>query len=302
MRQFWHVFLFLLPTVLVVAGFVKRKELQAYLVEQGVLTPTKEERPSPQLPPTPEKAAIKEKPSTTAFKPKASPTGASEEEMKKRFPMPKFRSLEEVTGNWTMLSKAAFPASVTTKKPIKVELILNGRVAGSSSVRDGSEVYPVSLAKAVLTVATQADGTGPLGKIGIDDTDFKSKVARSYEDWKQRQTALVEKLRKAEMEKSLINAESSETMGPKPEIKSDGRIPLVEESIKVGQVKEIRLDRIQYWRFLGPREHQGQFYWAAAVGYLAQTIFGDLQAEGMALIREGKVVKWVYSGSEEPIK
>ena len=59
--------------------------------------------------------------------------------------------------------------------------------------------------------------------------------------------------------------------------------------------------RITYWRWLGRQTFDGDTYWAGAVGYQTDTMFGIINTEGKALMRDGKVVRWVYSGSEEPI-
>ena len=74
------------------------------------------------------------------------------------------------------------------------------------------------------------------------------------------------------------------------------------ESIRSGDVKEIQLEKIQYWRWIGYEEVGGKGYWTGVVGYTANTIFGEINAEGKALIRDGQVVKWIYSGSEEEIQ
>jgi hypothetical protein len=38
-----------------------------------------------------------------------------------------------------------------------------------------------------------------------------------------------------------------------------------------------------------------------SVRYTARTIFGEFPAEALALLRHGKVVKWVYAGTGEPL-
>ena len=50
------------------------------------------------------------------------------------------------------------------------------------------------------------------------------------------------------------------------------------------------------------KEVDGKDYYTGVVGYTASTIFGEIKTEGKALIRGGKVIKWIYNGSEEEIK
>ena len=82
----------------------------------------------------------------------------------------------------------------------------------------------------------------------------------------------------------------------------DGTVQIMIDSIKSGAVKEIKLDQIKYWRWNGYEEVDGKDYFTGVVGYTANTIFGEINTEGKALIRGGKVIKWIYNGSEEEIK
>jgi len=55
------------------------------------------------------------------------------------------------------------------------------------------------------------------------------------------------------------------------------------------------------WGRIQAREIEGEPYWAASVRYTARTIFGEFPTEAVALIRHGRVVKWIYAGTGEPL-
>ena len=152
-----------------------------------------------------------------------------------------------------------------------------------------------------------------IGTLSIDETDFKEQIQKTYDTWKQRQKSRVVKLRKAEKQRLLSNASSSTTpiaapastassLGQEPTVNPDGTVPVMIDSIKAGDVTEITLEKIQYWRWNGYEQIGGTDYYTGVVGYQTETIFGEINTEGKALIRGGKVAKWIYSGSEEEIK
>lgn len=209
--------------------------------------------------------------------PSVEPTGESELEeseidrlVAERYPFPKFQSLESVVGNWREVPQNAYPEVVTLKKPVELELKVNGKVSGKSTLRVGQQAYPVKLDGNVLTVSGAPGALTMQGSIGLDETDFKERVRRRYEDWKTRQEGRVHKLRKEEKQRLLAGSQApaetppaAETSGPgeKPEVNLDGIIPLMVESIRAGEVKEIQLDRIDYWKWIGYEEIGGTGYW-----------------------------------------
>lgn len=324
MRTLFYIILFITPTVLVV---VFRHQIQDYLTDQGLLGPRIDpEAPVEQSPPTPGPEGEADPSVTEAVEgeapkvgpPSVEPTGESELEeseidrlVAERYPFPKFQSLESVVGNWREVPQNAYPEVVTLKKPVELELKVNGKVSGKSTLRVGQQAYPVKLDGNVLTVSGAPGALTMQGSIGLDETDFKERVRRRYEDWKTRQEGRVHKLRKEEKQRLLAGSQApaetppaAETSGPgeKPEVNLDGIIPLMVESIRAGEVKEIQLDRIDYWKWIGYEEIGGTGYWTGVVGYTAKTMFGDINAEGKALMRDGRVEKWIYSGSEEEIR
>ena len=165
------------------------------------------------------------------------------------------------------------------------------------------------------------------GQIGIDDTDLKEVLAAAYERYKQRQRDKVlaqrkraEKIDAAQVvaattssggsgfssatnlvpEKELL-AEYENKIGAMPARSADGRVPIMVSSIESGQVTEIKVDAVNYW---GPVRYEivnGEPYWTGTVRYKTTSLFGTFDTEAMALIKNGAVKEWVYTGSGEEV-
>jgi len=90
-------------------------------------------------------------------------------------------------------------------------------------------------------------------------------------------------------------------IGKMPEAENDGRVPIMMRSIRSGDVSEIRLNEISYW---GPIRYEivdNRAYWTATVNYKTTSLFGTFPTEAMALMRNGKVENWLYTGSLEEV-
>ena len=73
------------------------------------------------------------------------------------------------------------------------------------------------------------------------------------------------------------------------------------ESIQRGDVKEITLRNIKRWGSARPQIWNGKPVWTATVTYPTKSLFGVFDTEGMAVIHNGRVVEWLYTGSGEEI-
>ena len=325
MRTLFYLLVFIAPTALVL---IYREQIRTYLEEQGLLSSPPTERSSPAKPgsaptpaPTPSPAAPSTSSTAESISSTPDPTVLSsadiESQVADKYPLPNFASLESRVGNWRKVPKNAYPKVVTLKKAVDLELMVNGKVGGKSTLRIGQQAYPVSLEGSQLTVSGNPGNTTMTGSIPLDDTDFKDQVRKTYDTWKHRQESRVRKLRKAEIQRLLAggeseaaasisapppNSASASALGEEPAVNTDGTVQIMIDSIKSSAVKEIKLGQIQYWRWNGYEEVDGKDYYTGVVGYTASTIFGEIKTEGKALIRGGKVIKWIYNGSEEEIK
>ena len=242
--------------------------------------------------------------------------------------MPEFQPIEQLVGNWKQIPPSAFPRKVTLKA--KAKYIFAGG-AGSSTAPAGANTFAISLSgeKLVITPNTQSNVRGT---ISIDDTDYKEILGEEYEKYKQRKKKEVyaRRVRAREIAESEIELaqETSSTntsqsrpnqvtsisripkdqlsdyeneIGEMPEADSDGRVPIMVSSIRSGAVSEIRLNEISYW---GPIRYEivdNRAYWTATVNYKTTSLFGTFPTEAMALMRNGKVENWLYTGSLEEV-
>ena len=248
--------------------------------------------------------------------------------IEEKYPMPEFQPIEELVGNWRQIPPSAFPRKVTLKA--KAKYIFAGG-AGSSTAPAGAKTFAISLSgeNLVITPNTQSNVRGT---ISIDDTDYKEILGEEYEKYKQRKKKEVYARRVrareiAESEVELAQETSSNNtsqsrpnqvtsiskipkdqlsdyeneIGEMPEADNDGRVPIMVSSIRSGAVSEIRLNEISYW---GPIRYEivdNRAYWTATVNYKTTSLFGTFPTEAMALMRNGKVENWLYTGSLEEV-
>jgi hypothetical protein len=155
----------------------------------------------------------------------------------------------------------------------------------------------------------------------MEATDFKAIMASVYDDFKNRKRAEVKKLRAAARQEAASGGSGLATVlasegqspppailakiGPKPPQNVDLTVPVVIASIadrhKTRKQAEPPEGTSLGWGRIQAREIEGEPYWAASVRYTARTIFGEFPTEAVALIRHGRVVKWIYAGTGEPL-
>ena len=98
-----------------------------------------------------------------------------------------------------------------------------------------------------------------------------------------------------------IDAKTKAIIGKPPLQYVDGTVPVMVRSMEAGEVKEIRKDIITYWGRVYYGKVGGEPYWIGRVDYTANSIFGIFPTQAKALIRNNRVIKWIYAGSEEPV-
>ena len=248
--------------------------------------------------------------------------------IEEKYPMPEFQPIEQLVGNWKQIPPSAFPRKVTLKA--KAKYIFAGG-AGSSTAPAGANTFAISLSgeNLVITPNTQSNVRGT---ISIDDTDYKEILGEEYEKYKQRKKKEVyaRRVRAREIAESEIElaqktsstntsqsrpnqvtsisripkdqlSDYENEIGEMPEADNDGRVPIMVSSIRSGAVSEIRLNEISYW---GPIRYEivdNRAYWTATVNYKTTSLFGTFPTEAMALMRNGKVENWLYTGSLEEV-
>ena len=240
-----------------------------------------------------------------------------EEQVAERYPMPQFKTIDDLTGQWKAIPPSAFPRKVTLKE--KVNYVMTG--AGTAVGAVGSPAVALSGSGGTLTIAMNNETSAFRAQVPVEHTDLKEVLGKVYEGFKERQRAKVTKAREAALAEAkkaksgpapVLNtgaqpapAEAAGKIGPKPAQNADGTVPLVVASINQRQSakrdSEPKLAEIRGWGQVTFREVEGQPYWCSSVRYTARTIFGEFPTEAWALIQNGQVQKWVYAGTREPL-
>lgn len=214
-----------------------------------------------------------------------------------------FDPIEVATQNWMAIPKSAFPRQVKLKKDLDLKMKIGNNTA-STQFKAGGAIVAVGQEGADILVSPTE--TSPMrGKVTMEDTDLKEVLSDIYERWK---VARTETLRRAH-EFKLASAERAKNAPPptkgatasagndKPARDADGTYPLLIASMKSGQVTEIKPETIKEWG--EPQMTDG--VWTVIVKYETQTMFGKFDIDAQAQIKNGKVEKWIYTGSGEEV-
>jgi hypothetical protein len=257
-------------------------------VEAPKPAPEPEMKPEPK--PAPAMPAIPEPPKPEPVKPKEG-----------EFVAPVFPPIEEAVKNWTAIPPSAFPRQVKLKRDLQLQMKI-GNSTAATQVKAGGSIYAVGQEGSDLLVSPT--DTSPMrGKVGIDDTDLKEMLTEVYERWKVARTETLRrahefKLAAAERAKNApAPAAGATASNDKPARDADGTYPLLVASMKSGQVTEIKTDNIKEWG--EPQMVDGA--WTVIVKYETQTMFGKFETEAQATIKNGRVEKWIYTGSGEVV-
>ena len=190
-------------------------------------------------------------------------------------------------------------------KDLKVEMQM-GKATASSNFKAGSKIFVMDQVGTNLIVGAAA-GSPMRGQVAIDDTDFKDVFVASYEQLKVARTEAARKAHEYQLAAAerAANAPAATSGGSssneKPAKDKDGTYPLLVASMKSGEVTEIKPENIKSWGDPAQEKIDGADYWTVNVKYETQTMFGKFETEAQARIKNGRVEKWVYTGSGEVV-
>lgn len=252
--------------------------------------PTKEvENPPPGSNSTPEQPTVADTP----------PSQAESDEFKP----PVFPPIEEVVKGWKEIPKKAFPREVTVMKDVEFAASTNGKEF-HTKVASGGTIYVLDQAGDNL-IGAPAPTSQLRAEIALNDTNLKQLLTDGYEQWKPK---MVEYQRRQWNFKKMAKdnpVESGITIpmgsGGRPVRGADGTYPLLIASMKSGGVTEITPANVKKWGAVNVEKIDGQEYYTIIVDYTTKTMFGNFDTSAQARIRDGKVVKWVYTGSGEQV-
>lgn len=225
------------------------------------------------------------------------------------FVAPVFPPVDELTQNWAVVPKGFFntPKQVTMKKDLELKMQM-GKATAATTFKAGTKIFVMGQEGPNLVVGASA-GSPMRGQVAMDDTDFKDVFAAAYEQVKVVQTENARKaheyrLAAAERAKNApapTSGGGGSSSNDKPVKDADGAYPLLLASIKAGEVTEIKPDNVKSWSDPAQEKIDGTEYWTVNVKYETQTMFGKFETEAQARIKNGRVEKWVYTGSGEVV-
>jgi hypothetical protein len=315
----WFIFLLVIGGL--VFGWVQYKdEIVKFVSEMGEDKPISEKSSNNETAPRP---VTPEAPVDSNNQ--AAPPTETVDPIALKYPMPDFKPLEEYVDNWQKVPASAFPREIILKA--KATFIIGDNV-GSSTRAKGSKNIALSINNAQLVI-TPHKSSILRAKVAISDTNYKEVLNGEYEKYKERKRKLVRAQREraraiaaseeretfppssgpattvtvataSKLPKSVLN-EYENKIGKMPSRDDQGRVALMVQSIEAGDVTEINLNEISHW---GPVRYElvdRQPYWTGTVNYKTNSLFGTFDTEAMALIRNGKVEEWVYTGSLEEV-
>lgn len=76
----------------------------------------------------------------------------------------------------------------------------------------------------------------------------------------------------------------------------------MQASIRAAQIKEFQFDQVQEWTEEPDETIDGESYKIGIASYKAETMFGVRVIQAKALIKDGKVSRWVYRKSGMDMK
>ena len=71
----------------------------------------------------------------------------------------------------------------------------------------------------------------------------------------------------------------------------------MQDSIRNGDIKEFKAEQVLEWKDSGPETIDGEDFETGLASYKAETIFGMKTIQAKALVKNGKVVRWIWPKS-----
>lgn len=214
---------------------------------------------------------------------------------------PTFPPLEEVVKEWKEIPKKAFPRQVKLLKDVEFKMSV-----GSSRVKAGGSAMALGQEGENLIVAP-TENSPAHSQISLEDTDLKETLTQAYDGWKvkmaewQRRQWEFRKTAAANAQNVIKSDPQATNRSDMPKRNPDGTYDVLLTSMKTGQVNEITPSNIKKWGQAQVTKINGKDYITVIVNYTTKTMFGDFDTEAQARIMNGRVEKWVYTGSGEVV-
>ena len=250
-------------------------------------------------PPKPKPVRPKKRPPPEDPKPEG-PTLSPEDEKEilAMFPDPQIKPLMEIVEDWKNVPKSAYPKLVELAQAVDYEFRENGKTVARGRLPAGSMLIPEELDGHQLTLKS---GSLPIAvTVPVDDTDFKDQVIERYDRFVEQRHAEVVKNRAAERKRRLSELVAETEMAAWND-GADERFGPVKESLRKGEAGVFSINDASRWRWGGTENLDGTDYEIAHVVIITDSAFGRKEHEVKALLREGKVVRWVDAATGRPL-
>ncbi len=214
---------------------------------------------------------------------------------------PTFPPLDEVVKGWKEIPKKAFPRPVKLLKDVEFKMSV-----GSSRVKAGGSAMALGQEGENLIVAP-TENSPAHSQVSLGDTDLKETLTQAYDTWKvkmaewQRRQWEFRKTAAANAQNVIKSDPQAINRSDMPKRNPDGTYDVLLTSMKTGQVNEITPSNIKKWGAAQVTKINGKDYITVIVNYTTKTMFGDFDTEAQARIMNGRVEKWVYTGSGEVV-
>ena len=196
------------------------------------------------------------------------------------------------------ITSADFPEKVSLKVPFTITDSASGV---TMSLKNGSKVKPLRLDGDQLEI--QPVGFPVKGRIHVDQTDFKKLAVPLM--LKRLENAVAKKDPEPMPEPTPEPAVEPEptpvpTPAPAPEpvskkLDEAGIVAAMKASVTDGKVTEFKANQVTAWKAGEDMEFDDETYQTGTVTFKAETILGVQEHDALALIKDGKIEKWMWA-------
>ena len=217
------------------------------------------------------------------------------------------------------LTPGQLPEKVLLKAEVKVADSASGVVM---SIQAGNRVKPLRIEGENLVISP---GAGPfVGKLPISDTDLLQQLAANppppVAPAPEPPVAVAPEpapTPTGESEEPSVTPEPTPAPEPAPApepnpapemtppVAPAGNTDVVkamQESVRAAQIKEFTFEQVLTWEAGAEESVDGETYQTGLASYKAETIFGVKTIQAKALLKGGKVLRWIWPKSGMEIK
>ncbi len=211
------------------------------------------------------------------------------------YPDPVIPPLIEMVNDWRYIPERAFPRSLILQTAVDFDLVRDGKVIGKRELTAGSAI--VAKAYSEMMVKISPEGSDLMETlVPIDSTNLKESIQKGYDAFvvdTHNRAAVQREAERMRMANMKAGEEERERLLAGWTDGSDRVFDPMKVSLESGALKGYSAADVVRWRWLGSEIVNGASYDAGLVECQVETIFGVFPSEWKALIRGGRVERWV---------